>query len=188
VARSFRQIPAVAALAAACVLAWPVAARADSTILSSASGLLGPVLAVPAATLPAIPAQLLPAAGPDRPHPSTATPQAYIKNRVEVRVYRGTVLAVGTSANRLVVAIRYRSMGRTIKRRQVFSVGAARLRVDDANGDGSKSLDDIERGDRVRVRAVVEQGPHKSSTALTARSVVDSGPQVYTKRRGRRIR
>src|SRR3954469_19127025 len=83
VARSFRQIPAVAMLAAACVLAWPVAARADGTLLSSASGLLSPVLAVPAATLPAIPAQLLPAAGPDRPHPSTATPQAYIKNRVE---------------------------------------------------------------------------------------------------------
>jgi hypothetical protein len=153
------------------------------------NALLEDLLAVPAATLPGTllaPAPSEPASPSDAGNP---TPQAYIKDRVVLRTFRGTVLSVRTESAQIVVRTKRRSAkGRLSIRRQAFGLTGARLKVADNNGDGAMTIADIQRGDYVRVRAAVGRGPLRAAVPLAARDLVDKGQQVRTKRRGRRLR
>ncbi len=197
-ARSLRRVSTTTALALACAaVAVPASAGAEEPppatqpqpILSS---LLEDILAVPAATLPGLSVTIGPSQ-PSQPTPSadstSATPQAYIKSRVVLRTFRGTVLSVDTSRAQIIVRTkRRRASGRVVKRRQAFGLTGARLKVADNNDDGIRGIADIQRGDQVRLRAAVGRGPLRTAVPLAVHSLVDKGQTVRTKRRGRKLK
>jgi hypothetical protein len=190
VARSIRRAAVTTALALAWAgAAWPASAAAEDPLQPVLNTVLDPVVAVPAATLPSV-SVVLNQADPSRPADSgSASPQAYIKDRVVLRVFRGTVLRVDTASAQVVVrTVRRRASGRIVKRRQTFGLTGARLKVADVNGDGVTSIADIERGDRVRLRAAVRRGPLRAAVPLAVRDFVDKGQPVHSKRRGRKLR
>jgi hypothetical protein len=194
---SLRQVSTITALALACAaVALPAPAGAEETQATTTnpvlSSLLEDLLAVPAATLPGVSVTI----GPSQPaqpggtsDAGTATPQAYIKDRVVLRTFRGTVLSVDTGRAQVVVRTkRRRASGRIVKRRQTFGLTGARLTVADNNGDGTAGISDIERGDQVRLRAAVGRGPLRAAVPLAVHSFVDKGKPVRTKRRGRKLK
>jgi hypothetical protein len=166
------------------------AAADDQPVLNS---LLDNVVAVPAATLPSasVELSLAPAetAQPAGSSGSDPTPQAYIKNRVVLRTFRGTVRFVDPDSARIVVRTRHRRpSGRLVTRRQTFGLTGAHLNVSDTNGDGAVTIADIQRGDYVRLRAAVGRGPLRSAVPLATHSLVDKGQTVQAERRGRKLR
>lgn len=194
-ARSLRRISTTTALALACAaFAIPASAGAEDAppatqpepVLSS---LLENILAVPAATLPGVSVTIGPSQPSQQADSATATPQAYIKSRVALRTFRGTVLRVDTSRAQVIVrTTRRRASGRVVKRRQAFGLTGARLKVADNNDDGVRGIADIQRGDQVRLRAAVGRGPLRTAVPLAVHSLVDKGQTVRSKRRGRRLR
>jgi hypothetical protein len=185
VARNLGRAFAVALTALAAAAAWPTPAGAEEPLLDS---LLKPLLAVPAATLPGSTRVLDPGDEPAR-SADDPTPLAYIKERVELRVFRGAVVSVHTASAQIVVRTKRRTAaGRIVRRRQAFDLTGAKLTVADTNGDGATSIGDIRRGDRVRLRAAVGRGPLRAVVPLAVRDLVDKGEPVKSKRRGRRLR
>jgi hypothetical protein len=156
------------------------------------SALLGDLVAVPAATLPSASLGVtLAPTEPARPADSASdpTPQAYIKKRVVLRTFRGTVRSVDAASAQIVVRTKHRRpSGRVVVRRQTFGLTGARLTVIDTNGDGVVTIADIQRGDRVRLRAAVGRGPLRTAVPLATHDLVDKGQSVHAKRRGRKLR
>ena len=180
-------------MALACsAAALPSAASAEEPTQPILSALLGDLVAVPAATLPSASLEVtLAPSEPARPATSGGdpAPQAYIKKRVVLRTFRGTVRSVDAASAQIVVRTKHRSAsGRVIVRRQTFGLTGARMTVADTNGDGVVTIADIQHGDRVRLRAAVGRGPLRTAVPLATHDLVDKGQSVHTKRRGRKLR
>ena len=163
---SVRRLSAATAVALACsAAALPSAASAEEQAprpSRSSARCSGTWSRFPRRPFPAHPSTSRSPAEPARPATSGSdpTPQAYIKKRVVLRTFRGTVRSVDAATGQIVVRTKHRSAsGRVIVRRQTFGLTGARMTVVDTNGDGVVTIADIHHGDRVRLRAAVGRGP-----------------------------
>ena len=188
-------VSTAAALAFAAV-ACPVAgaeeqAQATDPVLGS---LLQDLIAVPAATLPSVSVTLGPTQPGETARPAesgSATPQAYIKNRVALQDIprHGALGRPGVRADHSSGPSGDAKSGRVIKRRQAFGLTGAKLHVADTDGDGvrpaSRTSSAATRSGCVPRSAAAPCAPPSRSPYA---DLVDKGQPVHVKRRGRRLR
>jgi hypothetical protein len=92
-------------------------------------------------------------------------------------IVKGEVVSVDGNVVTVTVK-RSNHHGRAAKGQQVqLDVSAARIRVKDVNGDGSRDAADVAAGDRVLAQIrVPRRAPLDLTQAFTARKLIDVGP------------